>query len=156
MKKWIGLLCGILLLFAASGVCLAAGKTEEPSTDSVLQWLMEKVSDEELDIGQEDSIRAAIAEAEENFEVTLTEAEKDRIVTALQKAQALGVGKDEMLDKAQELYKKYGEDAVKEANQVINDAVEEAVEGAAKSLLQSIKDSVRDSVSKFFKNIGIF
>ncbi len=156
MKKWIGLFCGVLLLFAISKVCLAAGETEEPATDSVLQWLIEKASDEELDIGQEDSIRAAIAEAEENFDVTLTEEEKDRIVTVLQKAQALGVSKDEMLDKAQELYKKYGEDAVKEANQVINDAVEEAVEGAAKSLLQSIKDSVRDSVTKLFKNIGIF
>lgn len=156
MKKWIGLFCGVLLLFAISKVCLAAGETEEPSTDSVLQWLIEKASDEELDIGQEDSIRAAIAEAEENFDVTLTEEEKDRIVTVLQKAQALGVSKDEMLDKAQELYKKYGEDAVKEANQVINDAVEEAVEGAAKSLFQSIKDSVRDSVNKLFKNIGIF
>ena len=156
MKKWIGLFCGVLLLFAISKVCLAAGETEEPATDSVLQWLIEKASDEELDIGQEDSIRAAIAEAEENFDVTLNEEEKDRIVTVLQKAQALGVSKDEMLDKAQELYKRYGEDAVKEANQVINDAVEEAVEGAAKSLLQSIKDSVRDSVTKLFKNIGIF
>lgn len=117
--------------------------------ESVMKWLVEKAADDELDIGDEDSIRQAIADGEQEFHTQFTDEEKERIVAALQKVDSFEVSAEEMLAQAQELYRKYGTEVVTEANEVINEAVGEAVEDAAKSFWKSVKEAVES----FFKNL---
>ncbi len=155
-KACIWFLCLFLMLAVPCGCAKAAedtapaGKeTQSLDAESIMQWVIGKVSDGEMDIGDEESIRSAIAEGEQEFGVTLNETEKERIVTVLQSIDSLGLSAEEMLDQAQELYRKYGADVVNEANEIINDAVGDAVKGAAEGFFQSIVEAVKD----FFKDL---
>lgn len=125
------------------------GGQEDPETESVLKWLTDKASSGEIDLKDEDSIRRAIDEAEEEFGTSYDEKERERIVAALQKLDAIGTGADEMLEQAKKLYQKYGEDVVQEANDAINDAVETAVKSATDNFFESMKKAVSD----FFKDL---
>lgn len=148
--RGIRTLCAIVLL-ALILPCLyvSAAETAEGEAESVLQWMTEKAADEELDIGDEESIEQAIAEGEEKFGVTLTDDEKEKIITVLQKIDSIGLSAEEMLDQAKELYHKYGTELVLEANEAIDEAVEGAVESVKKSFVTSIKEAVQG----FFKNL---
>lgn len=155
-KICIWILCLLLMLAAPCGCAKAAEdtapageETQSPDAESVMQWVIGKVSDGELDIGDEESIRSAIAEGEQEFGITLNETEKERLVTVLQSIDSLELSAEEMLGQAQELYRKYGADVVNEANEIINDAVGDAVKGAAEGFFQSIIEAVKD----FFKGL---
>ncbi len=155
-KVCIWFLCLFLMLAVPCGCAKAAEdtapageETQSLDAESVMQWVIGKVSGGEVDIGDEESIRSAIAEGEQEFGVTLNETEKERIVTVLQSIDSLGLSAEEMLGQAQELYRKYGADVVNEANEIINDAVGDAVKGAAEGFFQSIIEAVKD----FFKGL---
>ena len=83
------------------------------------------------------------------FGTSYDEKERERIIAALQKLDAIGTGADEMLEQAKKLYQKYGEEVVQEANDAINDAVETAVKSATDNFFESMKKAVSD----FFKDL---
>lgn len=118
-------------------------------SEHVMKWLIDKAESGDVDLKDEESIRRAIEEAETEFAISFDEKEQDRIVTVLQKMDAVGIGTEEMLDQAKRLYQKYGEDVVQEANVVINDAVE----GALKSATDNFFASMKKAVSDFFKGL---
>ncbi len=148
--RGIRTLCAIVLLaLILPCIRVSAAETAEGEAESVLQWITEKAADEELDIGDEESIEQAIAEGEEKFGVTLTDNEKEKIITVLQKIDSIGLNAEEMLEQAKELYHKYGTEVVLEANEAIDEAVEGAVESVKKSFVASLKEAVQG----FFKNL---
>lgn len=126
-----------------------AGQADDPEGEKVLQWLSDKAASGDVDFSDEESILCAIDEAEEEFGVSLDEKERDRIVGTLQKLDRLGVGTEEMLEQAKKLYRKYGEEVVHEANDVINEAVEDAVKSATDNFFRSMKSAVQG----FFKDL---
>lgn len=124
----------------------ASGSDE---AEALIAWLKGKVASGELDIGDEESIRAAIAEGEKAFGISLTEEDKQQIIALLKKLDSLGLNADYLLEQAQNLYEKYGLSIVENANEVINEAVENALTSAVKGFFENLTTSISD----FFKNL---
>lgn len=125
---------------------------DSEEVESLIAWLKGKIASKELDTGNEESVKATIEEGEKIFNISLTDEEKEQIVSLLKKLDSLGLDADYLIDQAQALYDKYGLDLVENANDAINEAVGNAVTTAVKSFLQGIKDSV----SNFFDGIFSF
>ena len=128
----------------------------------LMKWLKEKVDNGELDISDETSVRAAIEAGEEEFGVSFTEKEKDKIVSVLSKLNAIGLGGDKLLEEAEKLFEKYGsgileqteeaiQDAVEDANEAIDEAAKEVARDAAKSFWQKMKESVKGFFTTLFR-----
>ncbi|MCM1253912.1 MAG: DUF1002 domain-containing protein [Clostridium sp.] len=125
------------------------GEVGSDEIEALIAWLKNKIASKELDIGDEQSVREAIAEGEKTFGVSLTEDEKNKILDLLKKLDSLGLNADYLIEQAQSLYEKYGLEIVESANKAINEAVENAVASAVKGFFQDLADAV----SGFFKNL---
>lgn len=117
-----------------------SGKGEE----TIAGWMIERIADGEIDLSDEDSIRQAISEGEEEFGISLTEENRDRIVGFLQKLDAAEAGAGDFIERAQQTYQKYSTEFVEEANDAINGAVENAFKSAVKSFFQTFIQSIRE------------
>lgn len=125
------------------------GEVGSDEAEALIAWLKGKIASGELDIGSEESVRAAIAEGEQNFGITLSEEDKQKIIGLLQKLDSLGLNAEYLIEQAQSLYEKYGLEIVENANEAINEAVGNAVTGAIKGFFENLAASV----SEFFKNL---
>ncbi|MDE7277451.1 MAG: DUF1002 domain-containing protein, partial [Lachnospiraceae bacterium] len=77
------------------------GESGSDEAEALIAWLKGKVAGGELDIGDEESIRAAIAEGEQTFGISLTEEDKQKIIALLKKLDSLGLNADYLLEQAQ-------------------------------------------------------
>lgn len=125
------------------------GEAGADEAEALIAWLKGKVAGGELDIGDEESIRAAIAEGEKTFGISLTEEDRQRIIGLLKKMDSLGLDAEYLLEQAQQLYEKYGLSIVENANEAINEAVESALTSAVKGFFENLTTSISD----FFKNL---
>lgn len=125
------------------------GASGSDEAEALIAWLKGKVAGGELDIGDEESIRAAIAEGEKAFGISLSEEDKQRVIALLKKMDSLGLNADYLLEQAQALYEKYGLSIVENANEAINEAVESALTSAVKGFFENLTTSV----SEFFKSL---
>lgn len=117
--------------------------------EALIAWLKGKIASGELDTGDEESVRDAIAEGEEAFGIKLSEEDIRQIVALLQKLDALGLDAEYLIDQAQKLYEKYGIGIVENANEAINEAVGNALTTAVKNFFKGIADSI----GNFFKSL---
>ncbi len=164
MKKWIGLCC-VLLAFSLCSVTAAAGSSvnemaavasktesgdekdskiteeERETAQKVIAFVKEKLDNGEMET--EDDIRDAIAEAEQEFNVELSEDTKDKIVQVAKKVQDLGLDTDELAKQAQSLYEKYG-----------NDIFEKAADDIVETVKEAVAESVKTSMGNFFTDFG--
>jgi len=125
------------------------GEAGADEAEALIAWLKGKVAGGELDIGDEESIRAAIAEGEKTFGISLTEEDRQHIIGLLKKMDSLGLDAEYLLEQAQQLYEKYGLSIVENANEAINEAVESALTSAVKGFFENLTTSISD----FFKNL---
>lgn len=125
------------------------GASGSDEAEALIAWLKGKVASGELDIGDEESIRAAIAEGESAFGISLSEEDKQRVIALLKKLDSLGLNADYLLEQAQALYEKYGLSIVENANEAINEAVESALTSAVKGFFENLTTSI----SEFFKSL---
>lgn len=133
----------------AESIQNAQGEVGSEDVEALIAWLKGKIANGELDTGDEESVQKAIAEGEQTFGITLTDGEKERIVSLLKKLDSLGLDADYLIEQAQQLYEKYGLNVVENANEAINEAVENALAEAAKNFVNDVKDSV----AGFFKDL---
>ena len=125
------------------------GEAGSDEAEALIAWLKGKIASGELDIGNEESVREAIAEGESNFGISLSEEDKQKIIALLQKLDSLGLNAEYLIEQAQSLYEKYGLGIVENANEAINEAVGNAVTSAIKGFFENLAASV----SEFFKNL---
>ncbi|MDD6811217.1 MAG: DUF1002 domain-containing protein [Lachnospiraceae bacterium] len=126
----------------AESIQNAQGEVGSEDVEALIAWLKGKIANGELDTGDEESVQKAIAEGEQTFGITLTDGEKERIVSLLKKLDSLGLDADYLIEQAQQLYEKYGLNVVENANEAINEAVENALAEAAKNFVNDVKDSI--------------
>lgn len=134
-----------ILVFGSRSRGTAGNKGEE----TIVGRMIDMVVSGEVDLSDEDDIRRAISEGEAELGVTLTEQNRDRIITFMTTLDSIEVGASDFIDQAKQMYQKYSEDIVEEANETINEAVEDAVENAVQNFFESISQSVQE----FFRNL---
>ncbi|MBD5487457.1 MAG: hypothetical protein HDR13_01485 [Lachnospiraceae bacterium] len=134
-----------ILVFGSRSRGTAGNKGEE----TIVGRMIDMVVSGEVDLSDEDDIRRAISEEEAEFGITLTQRNRDRIITFMTTLDSIEVGAADFIDQAKQMYQKYSEDIVEEANETINEAVEGAVESAVQNFFESISQSVQD----FFRNL---
>lgn len=134
-----------ILVFGSRSRGTAGNKGEE----TIVGRMIDMVVSGEVDLSDEDDIRRAISEGEAELGVTLTEQNRDRIITFMKTLDSIEVGASDFIDQAKQMYQKYSEDIVEEANETINEAVEGAVENAVQNFFESISQSVQE----FFRNL---
>lgn len=152
IKRWLMILC-FLCMLCLPGIYVSAQEErnteEEQIEESVVNWIVQKITDGEVDISDEQSIRQAIMQAREEFDVSLSTESEDRIVYTLGKISALGLSAEQLLSQTKDLYEKYAAEAVEEMNESINDAAKEAASSAVSIFVERAKEAI----SNFFRNI---
>lgn len=120
------------------------GAGEHKGEETIVGWMLERIADGEVDLSDEDSIRRAVSEGEEEFGISLTKENRDRVVGFLQKLDTAQTGAEDFMEQAQQMYHKYGTEFVEEANDTINGAVENALQSAVRNFFQTLVQSIRE------------
>ena len=115
-------------LVTTGAIATKSASSEE--VEALVAYIKGKIAAGELE--NEDDIRAAIAEGEQKFGVTLEDAEVEQIVSVMLKIKELGLDPNMLVDQAADLYEKWGDDFVNHLDE----------------------GGFFDSVGEFFSNIG--
>ncbi len=138
---------GMLLFLCVAGVVVMKvlafdGRSKSADTgkgeETIVGWMIRRIADGEIELSDEESIRRALAEGEEKFDIALTAEDEDRIVGFTQTLDTVEAGADDLIGQAGEMYEKYCAEFVEQANDTINGALQNAAEDAAQSFFQSI------------------
>ena len=123
-----------VLAFDNKGQGVGGDKGEE----TIVGWMIDRIAAGEVVMSDEDSIRQALSEGEEKFDISLTEENKDRVVVFIQKLDTIETGAGDFIEQAKQTYQKYGTGFVEEANDAINGTVKKAAKDAVQSFFQSL------------------
>ena len=116
--------------------------------ESLIAYIKEKVAAGELET--EADIRAAIAEGEQRFGVTLDQEAVNQLVGLMNKLEKMGLDSSYLISQAEKLYNKYGSEIVNYADEAISEAVSEAAARAKEGLWESMKSAFRGFLNKLF------
>jgi len=111
---------------------IAGGENNE-EIEELIAFIKAKLAAGELTTDQD--IQEAIKEGEEKFSVSLTDEEKEKILQVMHKIKELGLDPEKLLDQAKDLYEKFGDELINNAEEVI-------------------KKSFKESISNFFTDLG--
>lgn len=123
-----------VLAFDETGEGVGGDKGEE----TIVGWMIDRIASGEIDLSDEDSIRQAIGEGEEEFGIVLTEENKVRVVGFMQTLDSIEEGADDFIGQAKQMYVKYSTEFVEQANDTISGAFKNAAKSAAQSFFQSL------------------
>ena len=110
-----------------------AGGENNGEIEELIAFIKAKLAAGELATDQD--IQEAIKEGEEKFSVSLTDEEKEKILQVMHKIEELGLDPEQLLDQAKDLYAKFGDELINNAEEVS-------------------KNSFKESVSNFFTDMG--
>ena len=121
----------------------------------ILDFVSEKIQDGSWESKQ--GIENAIKEAEQKFDVTLTEEHKELVFSVAEKVKKLGIDPQFLVDQAEDIYKKYSKEIKDEVNQKTEEIVEEVQKKVKEEITRSLTDYVSDMVANIKSFIkGIF
>ncbi len=112
----------------------------------VINWVQDKLDSGELDPQDENSIREVIEEGEETFGVELDSSQKDAIVKVTE-----NVDPQVLLDNAENLFDKYGVDAVQHADEIIKETAGSIFKKAIKDFFSDMWTAIKEAFSSAFK-----
>lgn len=109
---------------------------DQETAMAMFDFVKEKIADGSLET--EEGLSEAIEEGESRFGITVDKETARQVVETMEKLEDMGFSVEELLEKAKDLYEKYGAEFVEHANEAITEAVEDAAE---------------DAISNFFSNL---
>lgn len=162
-----------VLLFAASGQEAFASQEQtaesgweeslmdkaltKEQADEIFEFIIQKIADGGLD--DEEAVRAAIEEGEEQFQISLTDEEKEKIVQVVEQVNAWGLDTEELAKKAQSLYEEYGTELLEDPKKAAAGAVKNSISSSIKGIGdffagigRGIKNFFQNSIKSFFDN----
>lgn len=111
---------------------------EDKGEETIVGWMIDRVASGEVELSDEDSIRRAIDEGEQEFGLSLTEENKERVVGFMRTLDTMETGAGDFVERAKQMYQKYGTEFVEQANDAINGAVKNAAGNAVRSFFESL------------------
>ncbi len=156
--RWIKALCIMFLVFIAYRAVApvlwpggqSGGKGAGQGEEKIVGFMIDKVAAGEVELADENGIRQAILQGEDELGINLEQEDKDRIVGFMKTLDTIETGAGDFIDQAGQMYEKYSAQLVEGANDAINEAVGSAVEGASENFFGSLKQSAQD----FFDNLS--
>lgn len=125
------------VLDTAMNELIATGEIAQGEDNQVVEELVAfikaKLATGELE--SEEDIEEAIKEGEAKFKVSLSEEDKEKILQVMQKIKELGLDPEKLLEQAQDLYDKFGDELLENAE-------------------EAVKESVSNSFSDYFNDFG--
>ncbi|MGN0376620.1 MAG: DUF1002 domain-containing protein [Suilimivivens sp.] len=125
----------------------AVSNLDKKTVKEIFEFIHEKVQDGSLKT--EDGLKEAIEEGESRFGVTVSESDARKIIEVMEKLEDMGFSGEYVIERAEELYDRYGADFVDHADEVITEALEDAVTNAAENFFSNLWESAKN----FFKNL---
>lgn len=137
-----------------TGEVVSSGETEEE--EGKLQEVIDYVKAEVIagDISNWEDILDIIEKAELEFNITLTDEQKEQIAGLMQKIADLDIDPTKLLEQAGDLYDKYGETALKEAKEVLDGIFTEEVKASLWDSVKSFFSTLWNSIVDFFSGSG--
>lgn len=137
-----------------TGEVVSSGESEEE--EGKLQEVIDYVKAEVIggDISDLEGILDVIEEAELEFNITLTDEQKEKIATLMQQIADLDIDPTKLLEQAGDLYDKYGETALKEAKEVLDGIFTEEVKASLWDSVKSFFSTLWNSIVDFFSGSG--
>ncbi len=134
-----------------TGDVVSTGETAEEADK--LQEVIDYIKAEVIagDITNWDDILVIIENAEIEFNITLTDEQKQQIADLMQKIADLDIDPTKLLEQAGDLYDKYGETALKEAKEVLDGIFTEEVKQSLWDSIKSFFSTLWDAVVNFVK-----
>ena len=120
----------------------------------IFNFINQKI--EEGNWESETGIKEAISEGEKEFDVTLTEEQKNMILSMVSKIKKLGISPQFVLELAENVYEKYSIDIKNEISENSQQIVEEVQNKVKEEVDKSIKNYFSDMVTNvktFFRGI---
>ncbi len=133
-----------------TGEVVSSGETEEE--EGKLQEVIDYVKAEVIagDISNWEDILDIIEKAELEFNITLTDEQKEQIAGLMQKIADLDIDPTKLLEQAGDLYDKYGETALKEAKEMLDGIFTEEVKASLWESIKSFFSTLWNSIVDFF------
>lgn len=133
-----------------TGEVVSSGETEEE--EGKLQEVIDYVKAEVIagDISNWEDILDIIEKAELEFNITLTDEQKEQIAGLMQQIADLDIDPTKLLEQAGDLYDKYGETALKEAKEVLDGIFTEEVKASLWDSVKSFFSTLWNSIVDFF------
>lgn len=125
----------------------ALEKIDTETAEEIFDFVKEKISDGSLKT--EEGLKKAIEDGEEKFGVNIDEATARKVVDTMEKLESMGFSTEELVEKAKELYEKYGAEFIDHANEAFAEAVEEAVKEATTGFFENLWEGAKN----FFQNL---
>lgn len=114
------------------------GADRDEGEETIVGWMIDRIAAGEVELSDEDSIRRAINEGEQEFGISLTEENKSRVVKFMRTLDTIETGAGDFIEQAKQMYQKYSTEFVEETNDAINGALRNAVKEAVQSFFQSL------------------
>lgn len=130
-------------LVTTGEIAAAAGSASSEDVEELVAFIKAKLANGELETDED--IKRAVEEGEIRFGVSLTDAEAQKIVDVMKKIDKLGLDPNVLLDQAKDLYDKFGDDLLNQADKALGEIFSNAVSGFFKEL--------GNKISNFFKNL---
>lgn len=106
--------------------------------ETIVGWMIDRIAAGDVELSNEDSIRKAVSEGEQEFGISLTEENRDRVVSFMMTLDQIEDGADNFIEQARQMYQKYSAEFVEQANDTINGAVRNAAKDAVRSFFESL------------------
>lgn len=133
-----------------TGDVVSTGETEEEADK--LQEVIDYIKAEVIagDITDLEEIKDIIENAELQFDISLTDEQKQQIADLMQKIADLDIDPTKLLEQAGDLYDKYGETVLSEAKEILDGIFTEEVKASLWDSVKSFFSTLWDSVVNFF------
>lgn len=166
MKKKITMIA-IMLLFISSVMTVEAKENQKENNlsawkDAAIEYIQkanpEKVKkmfsfvEEKIDEGKWNStegIEEALEEGEEEFQVTLTKSQKEKILGVVEKIKKSNIDPKQLVKQVKDIYEEYGEKIANSSKEEVENMKDEIVE----KIEEAVKESVKKSVTVYFTNV---
>ena len=117
---------------------------------NILQFVEKKIAEGNWETEQ--GINDAIAEGEKEFDVTLTNKQKELILSVVSKIKSLGIDPEHLVKQVENIYEKYSE----EIKEDISEKGKEIVEETKNKIKEEVNKSLTDYFSDMFKSVKTF
>ncbi len=151
-----GIAATVFILSSSFAYAQESESVSKETYDQMIEVLKDQIKDGDLDT--EEDVRESIKKAEEEYGVEFSSGEEERIVGIMNTVNSLGLDKNQLVEKVDEVYKSMDGDLEGDMEDVIDKAVDEAkqqlIEEAAEQVETAAKKTIIDYIKDFKIHLG--